>query len=75
MDVINVAADLGLIDDADVTELLKKKPERTEVIMTGRIKNEDVFLRIAELADLITEMRPIKHYYDEGVDARRGIEE
>jgi cob(I)alamin adenosyltransferase len=75
MDEINVAADLGLIDAASVLALLEKKPERTEVILTGRMTDPDVFSQITEAADLVTEMKPIKHYYDAGVAARRGIEE
>jgi cob(I)alamin adenosyltransferase len=75
MDEINVAADLGLIGVDEVLALLAKKPARTEVIMTGRMSDPRVFARITDAADLVTEMRPIKHYYDQNVDARRGIEE
>jgi cob(I)alamin adenosyltransferase len=75
LDEINVAIDLGLIDVDTVLELLAEKPEHTEVVLTGRIANADTASRIIAAADLVTEMKPIKHYYDSGIDARRGIEE
>lgn len=45
------------------------KPDTTELILTGR-----GLLPLADLADLVTEMRPVKHYFDEGLLARQGIE-
>ena len=45
------------------------KPDTTELILTGR-----GLLSLADLADLVTEMRPVKHYFDEGLLARQGIE-
>ncbi|MGL5149351.1 MAG: cob(I)yrinic acid a,c-diamide adenosyltransferase [Clostridium sp.] len=54
----------------EVCELLKKKPEKMEIILTGRDVPEDVL----EIADLVTEMKPIKHYFEKGVGARKGIE-
>lgn len=45
------------------------KPDTTELILTGR-----GLLPLADLADLATEMRPVKHYFDEGLLARQGIE-
>jgi len=56
------------IDEA--VELVKAKPEGTELIMTGR----NVPQELLDLADLITSMEPIKHYYKDGVPAREGIE-
>lgn len=53
----------------DVEELIAMKPNTTELILTGR-----GLLPLADLADLVTEMRPVKHYFDEGLLARQGIE-
>jgi cob(I)alamin adenosyltransferase len=75
LDEINVAVDLGLIDIDPVLELLAEKPEHTELILTGRISNADIASRMIAAADLVTEMKPIKHYYDSGTAARRGIED
>jgi len=54
----------------EVMELLKSKPDTMEVIITGRNVPDE----IAELADLVTEMREVKHYFNKGVPAREGIE-
>lgn len=53
----------------DVEELIAIKPATTELVLTG-----PGLLPLADLADLVTEMRPIKHYFDEGLLARQGIE-
>ena len=53
----------------DVEALIAIKPATTELVHTGR-----GLLSLANLADLVTEMRPIKHYFDEGLLARQGIE-
>ena len=50
-------------------ELIAIKPATTELVLTGR-----GLLPLADLADLVTEMRPVKHYFDEGFLARQGIE-
>jgi cob(I)alamin adenosyltransferase len=70
LDEINVAASLGLISVDDVLRLMHEKPAGVELILTGRYADERV---IAE-ADLVTEMRDVKHYFDKGVKARRGVE-
>ena len=49
--------------------LIALKPTTTELMLTGR-----GLLPLADLADLVTEMRPVKHYFDEGLLARQGIE-
>jgi cob(I)alamin adenosyltransferase len=69
-DEINGAAGFGLIDVEQVLELISRKPEKTELVLTGRNADE----RVIEAADLVTEMREIKHYYKAGVPARNGIE-
>lgn len=54
----------------DLIEVIKKKPEQTEIIITGRYAHESIL----EVADLVTEMREVKHYYQKGIAAREGIE-
>ncbi|GAC1467090.1 MAG: cob(I)yrinic acid a,c-diamide adenosyltransferase [Desulfuromonadaceae bacterium] len=69
-DEINGAVGFGLIDVEQVLELINRKPEKTELVLTGRNAHQLVI----EAADLVTEMREIKHYYKAGVPARTGIE-
>ena len=71
LDEINCAMYFGLIGVDAVLDLIRNKPEHTELILTGRCAPEEII----EAADLVTEMREIKHYYNEGVPARRGIED
>jgi cob(I)alamin adenosyltransferase len=70
LDEINGAVGFGLVDVEQVLELIALKPERVELVLTGRNVHE----RVIEAADLVTEMREIKHYYAAGVPARTGIE-
>ncbi|MCD6223234.1 MAG: cob(I)yrinic acid a,c-diamide adenosyltransferase, partial [Thermoplasmata archaeon] len=60
---------MGLIDLKDVMSLLEKRGE-THVILTGRNASREII----EIADLVTEMKKVKHYYDEGVKAIEGLE-
>lgn len=69
-DEINGAVGFGLLDVAQVLELIASKPEKTELVLTGRNAHEQVIAA----ADLVTEMCEIKHYYKAGVPARTGIE-
>jgi cob(I)alamin adenosyltransferase len=69
-DEINGAVAFGLIDVEQVLELIRTKPEKTELVLTGRNADQQVI----DAADLVTEMREIKHYYKAGVPARTGIE-
>lgn len=69
-DEINGAVGFGLIEVEQVLELISRKPEKTELVLTGR----NVHQRVIDAADLVTEMREIKHYYKAGVPARTGIE-
>jgi cob(I)alamin adenosyltransferase len=66
----NVAAKLGLIAVQDLLELMFEKPYDTELVITGRSASA----QIIEKADLVTEMKPVKHYFQKGVPARLGIE-
>ncbi len=70
LDEINVALAFQLLPLAEVLEVLRRRPPWVEVVLTGR----RALPEIIEAADLVTEMRPIKHYYEAGVPARRGIE-
>ena len=69
-DEINGTVGFGLIDVEQVLELIRLRPEKVELVLTGRNAHE----RVIEAADLVTEMREIKHYYKAGVPARTGIE-
>jgi cob(I)alamin adenosyltransferase len=69
-DEINIAVHFQLITADDVLQLIKDKAPTTELILTGR--NADS--RVIEAADLVTEMKAIKHPYDKGIMAREGIE-
>ncbi|MBN1431424.1 MAG: cob(I)yrinic acid a,c-diamide adenosyltransferase [Methanomicrobiaceae archaeon] len=70
MDEVNVAIYYGLLDPAEVIAAIESKSPGTEVICTGRNAPEELI----EAADLVTEMRKVKHYFDCGVRAREGIE-
>ncbi len=69
-DEINTTLYFNILPVSDVLELLDQKPENTEVVLTGRYAPEEIVQR----ADLVTEMKEIKHYYNQGVMARMGIE-
>ena len=69
-DELNGAVKAGLVPVNRVLELIATRPDHVELVITGR----DAHARIIEQADLVTEMRKIKHYFDEGVAAREGIE-
>ena len=70
LDEINYAISYGMLDPANVVEALKQKPEQVHVILTGR----NAHPTIIELADTVTEMKQVKHAYEKGVMAQRGIE-
>jgi cob(I)alamin adenosyltransferase len=70
LDEINYACHLGLIDLEEVIQLIKDKPSHVELILTGR----NAAKQLIETADLVTEMVKIKHPFDKGIKARKGIE-
>ena len=70
LDEVNVALHLKLISLERVLELIKSKPKHVELILTGRYAPKEII----EIADLVTEMREIKHPYKRGYQARMGIE-
>ncbi|MGH9805466.1 MAG: cob(I)yrinic acid a,c-diamide adenosyltransferase [Candidatus Acidiferrales bacterium] len=70
LDEINYAISYGLLPVGPVVEALKQKPDEVHIVLTGRNADAD----IVELADLVTEMREVKHPYQKGIEAQRGIE-
>ena len=70
LDEVNVAVHFNLFSEKEIHDFLDKKPQDMEVILTGRYAPDSFIAR----ADLVTEMKEIKHYYKEGVQARKGIE-
>jgi cob(I)alamin adenosyltransferase len=70
LDEINYAISYGMLDPAKVVDTLRHKPDMVHVILTGR----NAHPTIVELADTVTEMRQVKHAYEKGVLAQRGIE-
>ncbi len=70
LDEVNVAIWFGLLTVEEVLAFLDQRPEHVEVILTGRRAPQELI----ERADLVTEMREVKHYYQQGVLAREGIE-
>ncbi|MCP4680802.1 MAG: cob(I)yrinic acid a,c-diamide adenosyltransferase [Desulfobacterales bacterium] len=70
MEEANVAVTCGLFSIENLLDIVERRPDHMELIITGRGADE----RVIEKADLVTEMKAIKHYYDKGVQARIGIE-
>ncbi len=70
LDEINVAVKYGLVPVEELLALMKNKPERVELVLTGRWAKPEVLRN----ADLVTEMKEVKHYYKKGIDSRVGIE-
>lgn len=70
LDEVNCALDAGLLKIKDVTKIIREKPENVELVLTGQCCPKTVMKH----ADLITEMKKIRHPYDKGILARYGIE-
>jgi cob(I)alamin adenosyltransferase len=70
LDEISVAVDYGLVEVKQVLDILKRKPAEMEIILTGRYAP----VEFTEIADLVTEMKEIKHHYMSGLAMREGIE-
>ena len=70
LDEINYAVNLGLINLDEVIDLIQKKPANLNLILTGNYAPDEVI----NLADLVTEMREIKHPFKSGTKARKGID-
>ena len=70
LDQVNYAITLGLIDVQEIIKIIKEKPSDLDLVLTGR----DVKEEIVELADLVTEMKEIKHPFKSGIKAKKGID-
>jgi cob(I)alamin adenosyltransferase len=70
LDEVCIACRYNLIPIESVLDVIKNRPERVEIILTGRNAPKEII----EAADLVTEMRAIKHYFNKGTRARKGIE-
>lgn len=70
LDEINYAINLGLIKLEDVLDLIKNKPEKLNLVLTGNHAKKEII----EIADLVTEMREIKHPFKSGIKAKKGID-
>jgi cob(I)alamin adenosyltransferase len=70
LDEVNYAINLGLIDVDEIIKLIKEKPDELDLVLTGNhVKDE-----IIELADLVTEMKEVKHPFKSGIKAKKGID-
>lgn len=70
LDEANIATHFNLFSVEDLLDFMRAKPEDVELVITGRMADP----RVIEEADLVTEMKEIKHYYQKGIQARAGIE-
>ncbi len=70
LDEANVALHYGLFAAHELIRLIGSRPEAVEIVLTGRYAPPEIL----EIADLVTEMREVKHYFHAGVPAREGIE-
>lgn len=70
LDEANIAIDLGILDVDEVIKVLKSKPDEMEIVLTGR----NAHPKIIEIAHLVSKIEPVKHYWDKGISARKGIE-
>jgi cob(I)alamin adenosyltransferase len=70
LDEINVASHIGLVSTQDIEDILNSRSESVELVLTGRYAPQILL----ERADLVTEMKSLRHYYECGIQARDGIE-
>ena len=70
LEEFNIAVRDGFIDKEEFLELVKKLSEKSDIVITGRAAPAE----LVEMADLVTEMREIKHPYQKGIPAKKGIE-
>ena len=70
LDEVNYAINLGLLDVIEVIKIIKEKPEKLDLVLTGNHAKEEII----ELADLVTEMKEIKHPFKSGIKAKKGID-
>ncbi len=70
LDEANIAVYYKLFEVSKLLEIVRSRPEHVEIVITGRMADQSLI----DEADLVTEMKEIKHYYKKGVIARPGIE-
>ena len=70
LDEVNYAINLGLIDVKEIIKLINEKPASLDLVLTGNHVKEEII----ELADLVTEMKEIKHPFKSGIKAKKGID-
>lgn len=70
LDEVNIVVFLEQVQLEQLIELIENRPENVELVLTGRYANE----KIIEMADLVSEIQQVKHYFNNGVQARLGIE-
>ena len=70
LDEILCAVQLGVLSEEKLVEFLEHKPRGLEIVLTGHAVSD----KVLELADYVTEIRKVKHPYDQGITAREGIE-
>jgi cob(I)alamin adenosyltransferase len=70
LDEVNIAVKLKLIPLGDLLEIIKHAPRNIELVLTGRYAHP----KIIRLADLVSQVKEVKHYYVKGIKARKGIE-
>ena len=70
LDEVTTAVQVKIVEEEELLQLIDSKPENVELVLTGR----EAGLEILDRADLVTEMKEIKHYFHTGVLARKGIE-
>jgi len=70
LDEVNYAINLGLLDVKEIIKIIKEKPEKLDLVLTGNHAKEEII----KLADLVTEMKEIKHPFKSGIKAKKGID-
>lgn len=70
LDEVNTTVSLGMLSELDVLSLITEKPATIELVLTGR----NAPASFLERADLVTEVRAVKHYYEKGIGAREGFD-
>lgn len=70
LDEANIAIDMDILKVEEVVEVLKNKPDEMEIVLTGR----NAHPKIIEIAHLVSKIEPVKHYWNTGIAARKGIE-
>ena len=70
LDEINYAVNLGLITVDDVISMIKSKPSNLDLVLTGNYAKDEVI----EMSDLVTEMKEVKHPFQQGIKAKKGID-